>query len=50
MRTDPCDVWAVRVEGLWLEGDLHASGGGGSNWMIVPQPIAADRLRLVLID
>jgi hypothetical protein len=32
------------------ESDLHASGGGGSSWMIVPQSIAPDRLRLVLID
>ena len=44
------DVWAVRVDGLWLEGDPGADGGGGSNWMIVTEPIGPDRLKLVDTD
>ena len=38
-----CDLWAVRVAGLWLE-------NGPSGWVIVPQVITPDRIRLVETD
>lgn len=47
MRSDPCDVWAVQVDDLWLEGDPGADGGGSDHWVIATQPIAPQRLRLV---
>jgi hypothetical protein len=47
MREDPCDAWAVRVDGLWLEGDPGADGGGSDHWVIVPEAIGPERLRLV---
>ena len=42
----PADIWRVRVNGLWLEGDPLASGGGDDAWMISPEPIPADRVTL----
>jgi hypothetical protein len=50
MSREPTDVWAVRVDGLWLEDDPGASGGGGSNWMIATEPISPERLELVETD
>ena len=37
------DVWAVNVEGLWVESGPHG-------WWIVPEPINPGRLRLAGID
>jgi hypothetical protein len=37
------DVWAVRVDGLWIE-------SGPDGWVIVAGPISAERLRLVELD
>jgi hypothetical protein len=50
MSREPTDVWAVRVDGFWLEGDPGASGGGDSSWMIVSEPITPERLELVQTD
>jgi len=36
----PADVWAVRVDGLWVE-------SGPDGWIIVPEPVPPGRLRLV---
>jgi hypothetical protein len=36
----PADVWAVRVDGLWVE-------SGPDGWLIVPEPVPPERLRLV---
>jgi hypothetical protein len=44
------DIWAVELNGVWLEGDPGASGGGGDYWMICPQPISPRQLRLVAKD
>jgi hypothetical protein len=46
-RRGPVDVWSVRLDGEWLEGAPDANGGGGDSWMICPQPIGRERLRLV---
>jgi len=40
-RPGPADIWRVRADGLWLEGDPAASGGGDDAWMIAPEPIPA---------
>lgn len=40
---EPVDVWAVRVDGLWLE-------NGPDGWYISPEPIEPARLRLTLRD
>jgi hypothetical protein len=40
------DIWCVRVDGIWLEGDPAASGGGDEDWMISPQPIPPYRVTL----
>jgi hypothetical protein len=37
------DVWAVRVDGLWLE-------NGPDGWVILPEPVPPERLRLVETD
>jgi hypothetical protein len=49
-RRDLVDIWAVELDGVWLEGAPGASGGGAGNWMICPQPIAPSSLRLVEKD
>ena len=36
----PADVWAVRVDGLWLETGPHG-------WIILPEPVPPERLRLL---
>ena len=36
----PADVWAVRVDGRWVE-------NGPDGWMILPEPVPPERLRLV---
>jgi hypothetical protein len=36
----PADVWAVRVDGLWVE-------SGPDGWIILPEPVPPERLRLV---
>lgn len=36
----PADVWAVRVDGLWVETGPHG-------WIIVPEPVPPERLRLL---
>lgn len=36
----PADIWAVRVDGLWVE-------SGPDGWIIVPEPVPPGRLRLV---
>jgi hypothetical protein len=46
-RRGAVDVWAVELDGQWLEGAPDSDGGGGDNWMICPEPIAPNRLRLV---
>ena len=50
MARTPSDIWAVRVDGLWLEGDPSSSGGGDDDWMILPAPVGPDRLDLIEID
>jgi hypothetical protein len=49
-RGRPVDVWAVRLDGQWLEGAPESDGGGGDNWMICPEPISPKRIRLVEHD
>lgn len=39
----PCDLWVVGVDGLWIE-------NGPSGWLVVPEAIAADRVRLAETD
>jgi len=41
------DIWAVRVDGVWLAGAPDDDGGGGSDWVIAPTPFPRDRIRLV---
>jgi hypothetical protein len=36
----PADGWAVRVDGLWVE-------SGPDGWIILPEPVPSERLRLV---
>ena len=36
----PADVWAVRVDGLWVE-------SGPDGWIILPEPVPPERLRLL---
>ena len=36
----PADIWAVRVDGLWVE-------SGPDGWMILPEPVPPERLRLL---
>ncbi len=36
----PVDLWAVRVDGLWVE-------SGPDGWMISPEPVPPERLRLL---
>ena len=36
----PADVWAVRVDGLWVETGPHG-------WIILPEPVPPERLRLL---
>jgi hypothetical protein len=43
MARVPTDIWAVRVDGLWLE-------NGPDGWIILPEPIGPERLRLVEKD
>jgi hypothetical protein len=50
MARTPSDIWQVGVDGLWLEGDPNAGGGGDESWMILPEPIGPDRPKLVEID
>ena len=40
MARFPVDVWAVEATGLWGE-------NGPDGWVIVPEPISTERLRLV---
>lgn len=42
----PADIWRVRVDGLWLEGDPGAGGGADDGWMIAAQPIPPEHLKL----
>jgi hypothetical protein len=42
----PADIWRVQVDGLWLEGDPAASGGGDYDWLISPEPLPAERVAL----
>jgi hypothetical protein len=39
----PVDIWAVRVDGLWLE-------SGPDGWQLVAAPIEPERLSLVATD
>lgn len=50
MAREPSDIWEVSVDGLWLEGDPGASGGGDEIWMIPPEPVGPERLRLLDTD
>jgi hypothetical protein len=43
MARVPVDVWAVRVDGLWLE-------SGPDGWRLVAAPIEPERIRLVATD
>jgi len=36
----PVDIWAVRVDGLWVESGPHG-------WIILPEPVPPERLRLL---
>jgi len=36
----PTDIWAVRVDGRWVE-------SGPDGWIILPEPVPPERLRLV---
>ena len=36
----PADIWAVRVDGLWVE-------SGPDGWIILPEPVPPERLRLL---
>jgi hypothetical protein len=36
----PADIWAVRVDGFWVE-------SGPDGWIILPEPVPPERLRLV---
>jgi hypothetical protein len=45
-RPGPADIWRVRVDGLWLEGDPDASGGGDDGWMIATEPIGPENIAL----
>ncbi len=36
----PIDLWAVRVDGLWVE-------TGPDGWIILPEPVPPERLRLL---
>jgi len=47
MARMPADLWAVDVAGMWLEGDPGSSGGGGANWLLLPEPLPPGRLRLL---
>jgi hypothetical protein len=49
-RRGPVDIWAVELQGQWLEGARDSDGGGGDNWMICPSPIAPKRIRRVERD
>lgn len=49
-REEPCDVWEVDVDGLWLEGAAESDGGGSLHWAIVSEPIPTSRLRLLHRD
>jgi hypothetical protein len=49
-RPGPADIWRVRVDGLWLEGDPGASGGGDDDWMIAAGPIPAEDVALLERD
>jgi len=43
MGRQPCDVWAVQVDGLWLE-------SGPVGWDLLPAPVPPERLSLVERD
>jgi hypothetical protein len=43
MARTPVDVWAIRADGLWLE-------SGPDGWLVIPEPVAPERLRLVDAD
>jgi hypothetical protein len=43
MASVPTDVWAVRVDGLWIE-------SGPDGWLILAEPVLPERLRLVETD
>jgi len=48
MARSPTDMWAVNVEGLWLEGDPGANGG--DNWMLLPEPVGPADIKLIERD
>jgi hypothetical protein len=43
-RDDVTDIWAVRLNGVWLEAE--ASGGVDLDWALCPQPIARSDIEL----
>jgi hypothetical protein len=43
MASVPTDVWAVHVNGLWIE-------SGPDGWLILAEPVPPERLRLVETD
>jgi hypothetical protein len=47
---DYTDIWAARLDDVWLRGAPDASGGAEDDWVICPQPIALDRLELIEAD
>ena len=49
-REGTADVWSAEIAEVWLEGAPDSDGGGGSNWMICPQPITPNRLQLIETD
>jgi len=42
MTEEPVDIWAARVDGLWIE-------SGPDGWWIVNEPLPAARVRLVAV-
>jgi hypothetical protein len=49
-RPGRADIWRVRVDSLWLEGDPGASGSGDDDWMIAIEPIPAEDVALLERD
>lgn len=48
MTTDATDVWAVNVDGLWLESAPDASSGFDDGWSMCASPIPPSRLALLI--
>lgn len=42
MARFPTDVWSLNTDGLWAE-------NGPDGWVMIPEPISPDRLRLEVV-